>query len=132
MTLAIPREQWRSAYAFLAPSTFPRNFVNIIARSDQSILLDGKTVSGFRSVEGTSLSTARVEIEGGQHTIESAAPFGIVVYGYADHTSYIFPAASTYARSISFNPAHAMRRQRLCDFERCAKRPYYARRDLCS
>jgi len=91
MSLGIPMQQWRNQYSFLAPTTFEENYVNVIARADQTILLDGKLVGDFHPIEGTSISVARVSIEGGQHTISTNFPFGIMVYGYATYTSYIYP-----------------------------------------
>jgi hypothetical protein len=91
MSLGIPQEQWRERYTFLAPDTFPDNTVIVIANEDQAIVLDGQLVTGFREIEGTAMSTARVNIESGQHVIEATSTFGIVVYGYALYTSYIYP-----------------------------------------
>jgi hypothetical protein len=91
MSLGIPLEQWRNEYAFLVPSTFEKNYVNVIANRDQSIFLDDELITDFASVKGTDMSVARVPVEGGQHTIETTRPFGIVVYGYAVYTSYIYP-----------------------------------------
>ena len=34
---------------------------------------------------------ARIPIQGTHHTIESNEPFGIVVYGFANYTSYSYP-----------------------------------------
>ena len=91
MSLGIPLEQWRSHYTFLAPETFPENYVNVIAGENQAILLDGKLVGDWKPIEGTYMFSARINIEGGQHTIEGQLPFGIVVYGYAVYTSYMYP-----------------------------------------
>ncbi len=91
MSLGIPVEQWRKQYAFLAPGTFSRNYVNVIAGQDALILLDGEPVGDWQPIEGTPMASSRVEIDGGQHTVEAMRPFGIVVYGYARYTSYIYP-----------------------------------------
>lgn len=99
-SLGIPLEQWRSRYSFLAPSTFTDNFVNVIAREDQVVLLDDRLVEGFRPLEGTGLATARVRVGGGEHRLESLANVGIVVYGYAVYTSYMVPGG------LDLNPIH--------------------------
>ena len=65
--------------------------MNIIARSKQLVLLDGRAVSGFAAIEGTKMSTARVPVMGGEHRVESEQTIGIVVYGYAPYTSYMMP-----------------------------------------
>ena len=52
---------------------------------------DGAPVMGFQPVGGTGFSVAQVPIPAGQHSISSDQPFGIVVYGYGQYTSYIYP-----------------------------------------
>jgi hypothetical protein len=91
MSLGIPLEQWRSSYTFLAPETFPENYVNVIAGRQQVVLLDGDLIGEWQPMEGTYMFSTRINIEGGRHTIEGALPFGIVVYGYAVYTSYMYP-----------------------------------------
>ncbi len=91
MSLGIPLEQWRSSYTFLAPETFPENYINVIAGENQAILLDGKLIGDWEPIEDTYMFSTRINIEGGQHTIEGQLPFGIVVYGYAVYTSYMYP-----------------------------------------
>jgi hypothetical protein len=89
LSLAIPAEQWRKRYSILTPETFTDNFVGIIAREDQVVLLDGRVVTQLKPVEGTPYVTAQLQIRDGQHTLESILPFGVTVYGYAPYTSYM-------------------------------------------
>ena len=91
LSLAVPYEQWRNRYSFLAPESFKDNFVNVIGLNGQVVLLDGRLVSGFTPIDGTKMATARVPISGGEHRVESPQPVGIVVYGYAPYTSYMMP-----------------------------------------
>ena len=91
MALGIPLEQWRNSYTFLAPETFPENYINVIAGENQAILLDGELIGGWQPIEGTYMFSTRINIEGGQHNIEGQLPFGVLVYGYAVYTSYIYP-----------------------------------------
>jgi hypothetical protein len=91
LSLAIPTEQFRSSYAFLAPDTYQMSFVNVTARMGQTVMLDGDRVMGFRPVGATGLETARVPISGGAHTMTSTDGFGIVVYGFGSYTSYMYP-----------------------------------------
>lgn len=90
-SLGIPSEQFRTEYTFLAPSTYPTNFVNVTAPAGATINLNGTAVGGFQPVGGTGFQVARVPIPAGQHKIESTQPFGIVVYGYGSYTSYMYP-----------------------------------------
>ncbi len=91
MSFGIPLEQWRTHYSFAAPETFPDNYVNIIARNGQLVLVDDRMVRGFTPIEGTDMAAAALPVNSGQHRVESLSPFGIVVYGYAPYTSYMVP-----------------------------------------
>jgi hypothetical protein len=91
LTLSIPSEQWRTRYSFLAPNTFPDNYVNVIATHGQNVILDGEMVGDWSAIEGTEMDVSRIGIAGGPHSVESTYPFGIEVYGYASYTSYMYP-----------------------------------------
>jgi len=90
-SLAVPTEQYRRDYIFLAPSTYSFGYVNVTVEEGQSVFVDGREVRGFRSVGGSRWVTARHPVNGGRHHIESDAPFGIMVYGFGDYTSYLYP-----------------------------------------
>lgn len=94
----IPIEQYRLNYQFLAPTSYEQNYVNVIARVEAKILLDGTVVSGFKPIETTGLdakptgwAVAQVPISGGPHFIEGDSTFGIIVYGVGSYTSYMYP-----------------------------------------
>jgi hypothetical protein len=91
MSLAIPTEQYRTSYVFLAPSSYASSFVTVTAPTDAPVMLDGSAVSGFAPVGSTGFSVASVAIDGGVHTMTSGAAFGIVVYGFGTYTSYMYP-----------------------------------------
>ena len=93
MSVAIPTEQYRLAYTFLAPTTYTHNFVNIVAPTGTAITLDGATVPAteFRPIGGSGFGVARHKIDGGVHDMKGDQNFGIVVYGYASYTSYMYP-----------------------------------------
>jgi hypothetical protein len=90
-SLAIPSEQYRTDYTFLAPNTYPTNFVNVTAPTGATVTLDGTQVTGFTAIGSSGFGAARVEISSGQHNISSSQPFGIVVYGFGSYTSYMYP-----------------------------------------
>jgi hypothetical protein len=98
-SLIVPTEQFRDQYTFLAPSTITQNYVNVTRRFDfddksAPIFLDGKEIadSEFSTPIGSSgYSVAQVAISGTHHAIESKDAFGIVVYGFAEFTSYSYP-----------------------------------------
>jgi hypothetical protein len=91
LSLGIPTEQWRSEYPFLIPETYHDNFINIIAREHQLILIDDRVIGGFTTIKGTNVSIARLGVAPGEHVAKSATPFGLVIYGYAPYTSYMMP-----------------------------------------
>ncbi len=92
MALAIPSEQYRDSYIFLSPESFPRSFVNVVAKAGATVTLDGSPVSGFRPVGSSGWQVAQVELSrSGSHTIEGSDGFGIVVYGFGTYTSYMYP-----------------------------------------
>ncbi|MFK7990649.1 MAG: IgGFc-binding protein [Sandaracinaceae bacterium] len=91
MSFAIPTEQFRTEYTFLAPSTFEQGYVNVTAPAGATVTLDGTAVGGWRAVGASGFQTARVPIAGGQHVINGGQPFGIVVYGFGSFTSYMYP-----------------------------------------
>jgi hypothetical protein len=91
MALAIPTEQFRSSYVFLAPETYDTSLLNVIAPSGATIVMDGTLLGGFSPIEGTTMSTASENIRGGVHRIEGTTPFGILVYGFGSYTSYFYP-----------------------------------------
>ena len=47
LSLGIPTEQFRTDYAFLAPTTYTRSYVNVTAPMGASVMLDGTPVGGF-------------------------------------------------------------------------------------
>jgi hypothetical protein len=91
LSLGIPVEQWRSSYSFLTPSTYTENFVNVVAHEGSTVLIDGRVIGGFATIEGTQMVVGRVRVDEGPHIIESSAVFGFVAYGFAPYTSYMVP-----------------------------------------
>lgn len=101
MALAIPTVQFRTSYVFAAPSTFDSNFVNVIAPSGATIKLDDQTLplSEFSPIGTSGYGVARVLLEQTDaHEITGTAPFGILVYGYGEYTSFMYPGGLDLAR----------------------------------
>lgn len=95
LSVAVPTQQFRTSYIFIASSTFDFNFVNIVAPTGASVTLDGTEVPAgqFQEIGTTGFSVARHELSGSSdvHTIESGSQFGVTVYGYGRFTSYMYP-----------------------------------------
>lgn len=97
MALAVPVEQYRSAYLFHAPTNYQTNYVDITAPVGATVTLDGTVVTNFASIGSTGYALARITPLGpgpgndGNHSISGSMPFGISVYGYGMDTSYWYP-----------------------------------------
>ncbi len=96
-SLAVPSEQWRHAYNFLAPSSYDQSYVNITTTEGGrgSIELDGSNLSGgaWEPIGDSGYYSLRANITPGSHGIRSTSStiFGITVYGYGQFTSYMYP-----------------------------------------
>jgi IgGFc binding protein len=93
-TLAIPSEQFRKEYTFLAPVSYTYNFVNVFAKAGTPVEIDGTPIpeSEFSAVGNSGYVVARHAVPGGAHAMSSSTgSFGIVVYGYGNFTSYAYP-----------------------------------------
>jgi hypothetical protein len=95
MAVAVPRAQYRDNYIFAVSKTYDYNFVNVVAPRGATVLLDGEALSdsAFVDIGTTGFRVARQLLPADREVfrIESAEPFGIVVYGYGAFTSYMYP-----------------------------------------
>jgi hypothetical protein len=100
MFLAVPMEQFRSEYIFLAPSNYLQDFLNVIAPVGTSIVLDDNQTlpmvpipEACSATSGVCWAVAKVSLSDGTHSIASTGgeKFGIAVYGYDDDVSYGYP-----------------------------------------
>ena len=99
MTLAVGTEQYRKSYLFHAPTNYEYSYVNIVAPTGTTVLLDGNLVAmaSFTSIGATGYSVARATLSNagtGNHVISGTAELGISVYGYGQYTSYWYPGGS--------------------------------------
>ncbi|MFT5429992.1 MAG: hypothetical protein ACI9OJ_000665 [Myxococcota bacterium] len=94
--LAVPAEQFREEYVFLAPNAYKEDYVNIIGPTDVTATLDGVEVSADQwvSISGTGFKVARLSVQDGPHRIKASKPVGLVVYGYHDDVSYGYPGGA--------------------------------------
>ena len=93
MTVGIPLDQYRDSYEFLAPDTYQDSFVNVAAPIGATITLDGQPIDDatYTPIGSSGWQVARTPIAAGAHEIHAGVQFGIVVYGYASYTSYLYP-----------------------------------------
>jgi hypothetical protein len=93
-SLAVPVEQFRKQYVFLAPENYSKSFVDVTAPIGSQVTLDGSPIAAdaFSPIGESGWAVARVELAAtGVHSAASDKSFGISVYGYGDWTSYIYP-----------------------------------------
>ncbi|MFO0609673.1 MAG: IgGFc-binding protein [Polyangiales bacterium] len=92
MVLEVPVQQYRTSYDFLVPSTYPQNFVNVVAPTGAALTLDNTPLRGS-SMDVSGYTVYTLPIPSGAHRVTSAGgqQFGIKVYGIAPYTSYMYP-----------------------------------------
>lgn len=93
MSLLPPIEQWRSSYGFHRVANFELGYISVVARAGAEILIDGEPITRFDE-HPSGYRSARVPIGPGFHEARSTdgTRFGLLIYGYADYTSYFLPA----------------------------------------
>ncbi len=93
LSVVTPREQYRGAYTFFVPTSYTYNFVNVVTEAGAEVLIDGVAIpsSELDRIGGTGFVVARHPIQGGAHSMTGDKSFGIVVYGYGEYTSYMYP-----------------------------------------
>jgi hypothetical protein len=92
MGFAPPVEQFRTQYRFVAPRSYPANYVNVVGRSGITAALDGVPIGPFEPLGNSGYVAARVPVEAGAHELTSSMPSGVMAYGYTSYTSYLYPA----------------------------------------
>lgn len=98
--VAIPVEQFRSDYIFLAPDAYTFDYVTIVAPLGAQVLLDDVLIpeAAWTTFGTGTHRAARLEIQDGVHTVLSLPvdgepqPVGVVVYGYDQYVSYGYAA----------------------------------------
>lgn len=89
---AIPTGQYRNEYTFLAPENYDSSWVDVTSKLGDSVWVDDQLVTGDSPIGQSGWGVAHVKLGGGSvHHAKGAKPFGIVVYGYGDWTSYMYP-----------------------------------------
>lgn len=93
-----PVEQWRTKYAFFAPTVYDLNRVDIVGPSSAAPTIDGAAVSvPWTPIGGGPYGVWRVLLRAGptgdgRHVLTSAAPVGAQVLGFGSNNAYQYPA----------------------------------------
>ncbi len=96
MVVLVPREQFRSDYTFVTPtsynaSTMGQSYIMITRTPGQSVQLDGSDVSASWETVGDR-EVGIVSVGGGTHQLQASERVGVIVYGLGQFTSYAYPA----------------------------------------
>jgi hypothetical protein len=89
--LAIPSDQFRQDFVFLAPNKYARDYASIIAPVGAEVFFDDRLVESWEPVGAGAWQVARFLIGDGVHLLLSDLPVGVLVYGYDSYVSYGYP-----------------------------------------
>ncbi len=106
-SVAIPVEQYRDSYVFVAPADYDLNRVNIVAPIGAAINLDGQMLAAaeFVAIGNSGQAVAIVELDATDvHFVGGDQPFDIHVYGYGAYTSYMYPGGMQLRRISAAPP----------------------------
>jgi hypothetical protein len=91
-------DQFQYRYGYIIPSSFPSNFINIVAPQGSKINLDGSIISPnwivAGTVNGTMYLSATYPTSQGVHEISADKKFGLVVTGVGPVASYGYMGGS--------------------------------------
>ena len=94
--LAVPVEQYRTDFVFLAPDKYAFDYVTITSPVGAQVFFDDLPVESISDWEPigdpASWQSARFQIADGTHFIQGDVPLGVTVYGYDQYVSYGYPA----------------------------------------
>lgn len=93
MILAVPTVQYRREYIFLTPDSYYLDYINIVAPTGTSVVLDDETIpaSSFTAIGASGWGVHRRQVSDNEHVLTSDQNIGLVVYGYDDDVSYGYP-----------------------------------------
>jgi len=90
--LAIPSDQFRKDFVFLAPNKYARDYASVIAPIGAEVFFDDRVLEDWEPVGDSAWQVSRFLIGDGVHLILSDMPVGVNVYGYDSYVSYGYPA----------------------------------------
>ncbi|MCU0665025.1 MAG: IgGFc-binding protein [Myxococcota bacterium] len=94
-------DQLQPRYVFLIPKGYNRNVVTVVRRAGIDVSLDGAPVAVTFATLGSfgakDYEYAHVQLQTGNHVIESEEPLAITVVGYSQDVSFGYPGGSGVA-----------------------------------
>lgn len=105
LSVSVPLAQYRRDYLFTAPVTYDVNLATIVAKRGTSVQVDGRALaaSEFTPIGASEYGAANVMLDaqpttGGAHRVSASDAVGLTVYGYGQHTSYMYPGGANLER----------------------------------
>jgi hypothetical protein len=94
-SIAIPTEQFRRRYVFLAPDDYLVSYADVTVPTGTIVKLDGRVAETKRETfDCAGFELLRIWLDssqGGIHVLEGNLPIGVQVVGHASYTSYQYP-----------------------------------------
>ena len=108
--LQVPVDQYRRDYVFFAPATYTTHYVNVMATSGTTVMLDGQPLEmGDDRIASSEWVAQSHKIGEGVHHITASGPAGLIVYGFGgpqgagiQNVSYGYPGG------LDLNPINAV------------------------
>ena len=99
--IAVSDKQYLDSYVFLVPNKYAQNFINVVAKPNTVVTLDGVQIAPgtFKIFANASWSVARVAVKQGAHKLEATKPVGLVVYGWDNYVSYGYPGGAIVSKN---------------------------------
>lgn len=93
MLILPPSDQYRNEYVIRTADGYGTNWVTVIRPLGLEVLLDGAAIpdSAFVSLGDGTWEYAYRQVDTGNHSLNAAQPFGLMVYGYGGVTAYGYP-----------------------------------------
>lgn len=91
-TLSVPVSRYLKRYAVLTPSGYRDDYLNIIARVNATVTVDGAPLDvPLVPVGDSGWGVARKRVSPGVHEIVGSSELGLTAYGYDCDVSYAYP-----------------------------------------
>jgi hypothetical protein len=92
MSLVPGRPHFSPQHHICVPAGFLTSHINVIAPTGVAVLLDGAALGGFSQIGGSGFSQTTAPVTPGMHSVASAQPVGVNVYGWNRYESYGWPS----------------------------------------
>jgi len=102
-TLAVPTTRYLRSYTVLTPTGYTEDYLNIVARMNATITLNGEPLrSPLMPIGDSGWGLAREAVSPGVHKVEGSSAFGLTAYGYDCDVSYAYPGGLNLQRTQEF------------------------------